>query len=85
MECTMLSVPFILNTVNADPGMGVGRGHKEGSSQGQEKPLQTVFLASDFSKMWRAQSGKPLVEWDKTPLSGAALGEEDQLEQHFSS
>lgn len=51
MECTMLSVPFTLNTVNADPGMGVGRDRKEGSPQGQEKPLQTVFLASQLSKM----------------------------------
>lgn len=60
MECTMLSVPFILNTVNADPGMGVGRGHKEVSLQGQENPLQTVFLASEFSKMWKGLEWKTI-------------------------
>lgn len=51
MECTVLSVPFILHTVNTDPGTEVGRGRKEGSPQGQEKPLQIVFLASQLSKI----------------------------------
>lgn len=32
----MLSMPFILNTMNADLRMGIGRDHKEGSPQGQE-------------------------------------------------
>lgn len=77
MECTMLSVPFTLNTVNADPGTGIGRDRKEGSPQGQEKPLQTVFLASQLSKMQRGLEWKTISWVGLTQQSGTAFGEKD--------
>lgn len=50
VEFTTLPLLFILHTVNADTGIGDGGGRKKGSPQGQEKALQTVFLASEVSK-----------------------------------
>lgn len=77
MECTMLSMPFILNTMNADLRMGIGRDHKEGSPQGQENLCKLSSQPLNCLRCREAQSGKLFIGQDKTQLNGAAFGKKD--------